>query len=101
LSSGPSDHIDIDSLAHTVRYKEKVLCAPGEWWVAPTTNTNTPMPDFNNQVMDPNEEVLNIPGYILDGIEPKYNRQAINKPNADLWHTAIEAEIDGVRHNHT
>jgi hypothetical protein len=59
------------------------------------------MPDFNNPVMDPDEEVLNTSQNILDDEEPKLYRQAISGPNADLWHSAIEAEMDTLRHNHT
>jgi hypothetical protein len=33
--------------------------------------------------------------------EPKFYRQAISGPNADLWHSAIEAEMDALRRNHT
>jgi hypothetical protein len=79
----------------------RVSHPPGEWGVAPTTNTDTPMPDFNNPVMDPDEEVLNTSQNILDDEEPKFYRQAISRPNADLWHSAIEAEMDALRHNHT
>jgi hypothetical protein len=59
LSNGPSDCMDIDSPAHTVMHTGRVSHLPGEWGVAPTTNIDTPMPDFNNPVMDPDEEVLN------------------------------------------
>jgi hypothetical protein len=59
------------------------------------------MPDFNNPVMDPDKVVLNTSRYILDDEEPNFHRQAISGPNADLWHSAIEAEMDGVRHNQT
>jgi hypothetical protein len=58
-SSGPSDRMDIDSPAHTVTRTGRVSSPPGEWCVAPTTNTDTWMPDFNNPVMDPDAEVLN------------------------------------------
>jgi hypothetical protein len=61
----------------------RVSRPPGEWWVAPTTNTDTPMPDFNNPVMDRDEAVLNTSRNILDDEEPKFYRQAISRPNAD------------------
>jgi hypothetical protein len=51
--------------------------------------------------MDPDDKVLNPSQNILDDEEPKFYRQAISGPNADLWHSAIEAEMDGLRHNHT
>jgi hypothetical protein len=41
------------------------------------------MPDFNNPVMDPDEEVLNISQNILDDEELKCYRIAISGPNAD------------------
>jgi hypothetical protein len=47
-SSGQSDCIDIDSPAQTVTRTGRVSRPRGEWWVAPSTNTDTPMPDFNN-----------------------------------------------------
>jgi hypothetical protein len=67
---------------------------------APTTNTDTHMPDFNNPVMDPDEEGLNTSRNILDDEEPKFYRQAISGPNADLWDSAIQAEMDALRRNH-
>jgi hypothetical protein len=79
----------------------RVSRPPGEWWVAPTNNTNTPMPDFNNPVMDPDKVVLNTSRNILDDEEPKFDRQAISGLNADLWHSAIEAEMDALRRNQT
>jgi hypothetical protein len=93
--------MDIDSPAQTVTRTGRVSRPPGEWWVAPTTNTDTPMPDFNNPVMYPDEEVLNTSRNILDDEEPKFYRQAISGPNAVLWHSAIEAEMDALRRNHT
>jgi hypothetical protein len=59
------------------------------------------MPDFNNPVMYLNEEVLNTSRNILDDEQPKFYRQGISGPNADLWHSAIEAEMDSLRRNHT
>jgi hypothetical protein len=100
-SSGLSDRIDIDSPAQTVMYTGRGSRPPGKWWVAPITNTDTPMPDFNNPVMDPNEEVLNTSRNILDNEEPKFHRQVISGPNANLWHSAIEAKMDALRRNHT
>jgi hypothetical protein len=58
-SNAPSDRKDMDSPAQTVPRTGRVSRPPGEWWVAPSTNTTAPMPDFNNPVMDPDEEVLN------------------------------------------
>jgi hypothetical protein len=77
-SSGPSDRIDIDSPVSPVMSTGRVSRPPGEWWVAPTINTGTPMPDFNNPVMDPDEEVLNMSRNILDDEEPKFYRRAIS-----------------------
>jgi hypothetical protein len=74
---------------------------PGEWWVAPTTNTDTPMPNFNNQEMDPDKEVLNTSRNTLDDEKPKFYRQAMSGCNADLWHSAIEAEMNALLLNHT
>jgi hypothetical protein len=51
--------------------------------------------------MDPDEEVHNTSRNILDDVEPKFNRQAISEANADLWHSAIEAEMDALWRNHT
>jgi hypothetical protein len=82
-SSAPSDRMDIDSQAQTVMRTGRVSRPPGEWWVAPTTNTDTPIPDFNNPVMDPEEEVINTSRNIFDDEEPKFYRQAISGPNAD------------------
>jgi hypothetical protein len=59
------------------------------------------MSDFNNPLMDPDEEVLTTSQNILDDEESKYYRQAITGPNAYLWHSAIEAEMDTLRRNHT
>jgi hypothetical protein len=65
--------MDIDSLAQTVMRTGRVPRPPGEWWVAPTTNTDTPNAQlFNNPVMDPDEEVLNTSRNILDDEEPKF-----------------------------
>jgi hypothetical protein len=72
LSSAPSDHMDIYSPGYTVTRTERVSHPPGECWVAPTNNTDTPMHDFNNPVMDPDEDVLNTRPNILDDEEPKF-----------------------------
>jgi hypothetical protein len=82
-------------------HREKVSRPPGEWSVALTTSPDTPMPDFNYLVMDSDEEVLNTSQNILYDEESKFYRQDINRPNADLWHSAIEAGIDALQHNHT
>jgi hypothetical protein len=93
--------MDIDSPAQTGTCTGRVSRPPGEWWVAPTTNTDTHMPDFNNPVMDPDAEVLNTSRHILDDDEPKFYRQAISGPNADVSHSGIEVEMDALRRNHT
>jgi hypothetical protein len=72
---------------------------PGEWWVASYNNTDTPIPDFNYLYMDPDEGVLNTSPNILDDEEPQFYRQAISTTNTDLWHSAIEADIDAHWHN--
>jgi hypothetical protein len=100
-SSGLSDLIDIDSLAHTVMHTGSVSRSPREWWVASTNTTTTPIPDFNNLVMEPDKEVLKTSLNILHDEEPKLYRQAISRADADLWHPAIEADIDALRRNHT
>jgi hypothetical protein len=45
---------------------------PGEWWVAPTPDTDTPMPNFNNLLMDLDEEVLNTSQNISDDEEANF-----------------------------
>jgi hypothetical protein len=47
------------------------------------------------------EEVLTVSQNIIDDEEPKFYQQAINGPNTDLSHSAIEAKIDALRRNHT
>jgi hypothetical protein len=64
--------MDIDSPLQTVTRTGRVCRPPGEWWVASTTNTDTPMPDFNNPVIYPDDEVLNISRNIVDDEEPKF-----------------------------
>jgi hypothetical protein len=76
--------MDIDSPAQTVTHTGRASYSPGDWWVASNTNTHTPMPNFNNPVMDPDEVVLNTSQNIVDDEEPKFYRQAISEPNADL-----------------
>jgi hypothetical protein len=49
----------------------------GEWWVAPSTNTDTPIPNFNKTGMDPDEEALNISRNILNCDELGFYQQAI------------------------
>jgi uncharacterized protein (DUF1330 family) len=51
--------------------------------------------------MDPDEKVLNTSRNILDNEEPKFYRRVITGRNADLWHSAIAAEMDTLPHNHT
>jgi hypothetical protein len=93
--------MDIDSLSQTVMRTGRVSRPPDEWWICPSTNTDTRMHDFNNLVMDPDEEVLNRSRNIFDDEEPTFYRHAISGPNADLWHSAIEAEMDALQRNHT
>jgi hypothetical protein len=101
LSSRQSENIDIDSPAQTVIYTGRVSCPPGKWRVTPTTNTETPMSDFNNPVMDSDEEVLHTSRNILDYDEPKFYGQAISSHNADVWHFVSEGEEDALWRNYT
>jgi hypothetical protein len=71
----------IDSLEQTVIHTGTVSRPSSEWRVAPTTNTDTSMPDINNLVMDPDKEVLNTSQNIMDDKEIKFYRQAISGPN--------------------
>jgi hypothetical protein len=64
--------MDIDSLVHTIMHMGRVSCPLGKWWVALTTNINTLIPDFNNPVMDSDEEVLNTSQNILDNEELQF-----------------------------
>jgi hypothetical protein len=100
-SRRPSDYIDIDSSAQPVTHIGNISGLPSEWWLAPTTNTNTCMRDANNPVMGSDEEVLNISRNILDNEVPKVYRQAISGPNDDLWHSPSETDIDALCCNHT
>jgi hypothetical protein len=75
-------------------YTQRVSHPSGEWDVGLTTNTDTLMPNFNDPVMNPDDEGLNIIRNILDNEEPKFDRQAISRPNTHLWNIAIEAEMD-------
>jgi hypothetical protein len=59
------------------------------------------MTDFNNPVIDTDEVVLNTMQNIFDNEEPTFHRQVISRPNADLWQSAVEAELDAHWHNHT
>jgi hypothetical protein len=72
-----------------------------EWCVAPTTNTDTLMANFNNPVMDPDTYSFNTSQNIVAYKEPKFYRQAISEPNADLQTSTIEAEIHYLRLHHT
>jgi hypothetical protein len=92
--------MEIDSLAQTVMRIGRVSRPPCDWWVTPITNTNTLMPDFNNLVMDSNKEVLNISRHIFDDEQPKCYRQAVSRPNAELWYSAIETQMDALWRNH-
>jgi hypothetical protein len=64
--------MDIDSPAQTVMRTGRVFRPPGEWWVALSTNTDTSMPDLNNPVIDPDEEVPNTSRNRFDDEEPKF-----------------------------
>jgi hypothetical protein len=79
----------------------RISHSPSEEWVALSTNTDTPMPDFNKPVIDPDKEVLNTSQHILDHEDRKCYRPTISRPNAHLWHSAIEAEIDALWCYHT
>jgi hypothetical protein len=92
--------MDIDILAQTIMCTARVSHPPGGWLLAQTTHNDTTNPDFNNVVIDPDEEVFNLSQNILDIVEPKFYRQAITESNADLWHSAIEAEQDALWLNH-
>jgi hypothetical protein len=59
------------------------------------------MPDFNNPVMDADKAVLNTSENILDDEEPKFYPQAINRPEPDVWHSAIEDAMDYLQHKPT
>jgi hypothetical protein len=93
--------MDIDSRPQTETHTERVVRPPTEWSVVAPTPTETLIHDFNNPVMDPDEKILNTSSNILDDEEPKYYREAISSPNADLWHSAIEAEMDALWRNHS
>jgi hypothetical protein len=101
LLNGRANHMVIDSLAQTITRKGRVSPPSSEWWVALTSNTDTPMPDFNNLVMDPDEVVRNTSSQILIKEKPTFYRQTISGPNGDLWHSVCEAEMDNHWHNYT
>jgi hypothetical protein len=92
--------MDIDGSAHTVSHTGRLSYPPSEWWVAPTSNTDTPIPDSHNPVMDPDDKVLITSRNILDDEEPKLYGQVISGPNTNIWPSAIEAEMDALRRNH-
>jgi hypothetical protein len=75
--------MNIDSSAHIISHTERVSYPPGEWWGASTTYADTPMPDFNNPVRDPDDEVPSSGRIVIDDEEPKFYRQVINRPNAN------------------
>jgi hypothetical protein len=100
-SSGLSDYIDMHNVLRTISRTLRLSHLPGDWWVYATTNTNTPIPNLSNPVMDPDEEVQNISRNIINTEEPKFYRQTISGPKVDLWHSAIEAAIDVLQHNLT
>jgi hypothetical protein len=58
------------------------------------------MPDFNNQVMEPDAEGLNRSRNIFDDKKAKFYSQAIRGPKADLWYSAMVAKIDALRRNY-
>jgi hypothetical protein len=92
--------MDIDSPVQTLIWIESISGNPDGLWVAPTTNTDTAIPDFNNMVMDPAIEVLSSNQNNLDDEEPKYCRQAISEYTTDLWHSIIEADMNTLHSNH-
>jgi hypothetical protein len=51
--------------------------------------------------MDSDNDVLNTTQHILDEEEPKFDREAISRPNPVLWHSAIKATMDALRRNRT
>jgi hypothetical protein len=51
--------------------------------------------------MDSDDKVLNTRQNISDYEEPKVYRQSIWRPNAYLWYTTMNAEMDALQHNHT
>jgi hypothetical protein len=69
--------------------------------VTPTINNDTPLPDFNNLVMDPDKQVPNTSQNILPDEEPKFYRQAISRLTTDLLHIIVEATMDAIHPNHT
>jgi hypothetical protein len=83
-SSRPSNRMDIDSPVQSLMPTGKLSCPPGKWCIPPTTNNDTPMPDFNHLVMDPDEEIVNTCRDILDDEKPKFYRYVISGPNANL-----------------
>jgi hypothetical protein len=60
----------INSPGQTVMRIGRVSRPLNVWWVAPTTNTDTLMPNFNTPVMDPDKEAFNTSQNILDDEEP-------------------------------
>jgi hypothetical protein len=57
--------------------------------------------DIINPVMDSDEAVLNTsPNILDDGVHGLY-WDVVGGPNADLWYSAIEGEMDPLRRNHT
>jgi hypothetical protein len=98
---GLSDLIDINSLVQTIPQTEWDSRPASELRVASTTNTDTPIPDFNNLVIDPDDKVLNTSQNILNNEEPKLVWQVITRPSTDLSYAIIEGEIDIFPHNST
>jgi hypothetical protein len=59
------------------------------------------MPNFNNLVTERDKEILNTRRNILHDKEPKFDRQLLRAPKADLSHSAMEAEMDTCWGNYT
>jgi hypothetical protein len=76
--------MNIDSPSQTILLLRRGPCPPGEWCIASTTKTNTPMQEFNNPEMDPDKEGVNPSHNILGYEEPKCDRQARSRLNANV-----------------
>jgi hypothetical protein len=71
--------MDIANKPQTIKHIERASHTPGEWGVASTTDTDTPIHDFNNPLLDPDNEVLSTSPNILEYAESKFYRQAISR----------------------
>jgi hypothetical protein len=59
------------------------------------------MPNFNNLRIYRLKEILNITRNIFNNDEPTFYEHAIRGPDPELWHSAIEIEIDALQRNYT